>query len=446
MNRPNIIYLHSHDTGRYIQPYGHAIDTPNLQALAEQGVLFRKAFCASPTCSPSRAALLTGMWPHCNGMTGLRNRGSCLADDSTHLVHTLKGAGYLTVLAGFQHVVRDRSQTGYDIDLETLDGGSQADHDAAVVRRAEAFLREGHEQPFFLDCGFFATHRTGKTGERDGWHNTDESPLGDARYCLPPAPLPDTPGVREDFADFKVAAARLDEYIGRLIRLVDQSGYGENTLIVCTTDHGIAYPHMKCNLLDHGLGVMLIMRGPQPAGPFKGGKVVDAMVSHLDIFPTICEVASIPAPDRLQGHSLVPLVNGDAATVHDAIFAEVNYHCSYEPMRAVRTERYKYIKRFEPHPHPVLPNCDDSPSKAALVDLGWRERPQVEEYLFDLVFDPNEACNLAGDPGYGTVLSDMRVRLDTWMNETQDPILSGAAEAHPGYRLAPVDAYSPSDQ
>lgn len=446
MNRPNIIYLHSHDTGRYIQPYGHAINTPNLQALAEQGVLFRNAFCAGPTCSPSRAALLTGMWPHCNGMTGLLNRGSVLADDSTHLVHTLKDAGYLTVLAGFQHVARDRSQTGYEIDLETLDGGPEADHDAAVVRRAEAFLSEAHEQPFFLDCGFFATHRTGKSGERDGWHNTDESPLGDARYCLPPAPLPDTPEVREDFADFKVAATRLDDYFGRLIQLLNESDAAANTVIICTTDHGIAYPHMKCNLLDHGLGVMLIIRGPQSGEPFVGGKVVDAMVSHLDIFPTICEAASIPAPDWLQGQSLVPLVNGNVDSIHDSIFGEVNYHCSYEPMRAVRTERYKYIKRFEPHPHPVLPNCDDSPSKAALVDLGWRERTQVEECLFDLMFDPNEACNLAGDPRCGSVLSEMRARLAEWMKDTDDPILNGKVEAQPGYRIAPVDAYSPSDQ
>src|SRR5210317_215070 len=97
MTRPNILYIHSHDTGRYIQPYGHAIATPNLQKLAEEGFLFRQNFCINPTCSPSRAALLTGSYPHENGMTGLAHRGFSLHDYSQHLVHTLRVAGYLTV-------------------------------------------------------------------------------------------------------------------------------------------------------------------------------------------------------------------------------------------------------------------------------------------------------------------------------------------------------------
>ena len=106
MSHPNILYIHSHDTGRYIQPFGHAMPTPNFQRLAEQGILFRQAFCANPTCSPSRAALLTGQWPHSCGMLGLAHRGFRLNDYSHHLVHTLKKAGYTTALSGFQHVGR----------------------------------------------------------------------------------------------------------------------------------------------------------------------------------------------------------------------------------------------------------------------------------------------------------------------------------------------------
>ena len=105
--KPNIIYIHSHDTGRYVQPYGHNVPTPNIQRLAEQGILFRQAFCAAPTCSPSRAALLTGQAAHSAGMTGLVNRGFGLSDYSQHILHTLHGAGYHTVLAGLQHLHRD---------------------------------------------------------------------------------------------------------------------------------------------------------------------------------------------------------------------------------------------------------------------------------------------------------------------------------------------------
>ena len=101
--QPNILYLHSHDTGRYVQPYGHAVPTPHLQRLAEEGCLFRQAFCAAPTCSPSRAALLTGQCAHSSGMLGLAHRGFALRDGGQHLAQVLRAAGYHTALAGVQH-------------------------------------------------------------------------------------------------------------------------------------------------------------------------------------------------------------------------------------------------------------------------------------------------------------------------------------------------------
>ena len=111
---PNIIYIHSHDSGRYLQPYGYAVPTPNLQRLATEGVLFRRAFSAAPTCSPSRAALLTGQCPHSNGMLGLAHRGFSLNDYKKHIVHTLRTKGYRSVLAGLQHVAAQPETIGYD--------------------------------------------------------------------------------------------------------------------------------------------------------------------------------------------------------------------------------------------------------------------------------------------------------------------------------------------
>jgi N-sulfoglucosamine sulfohydrolase len=113
-SRPNILYIHSHDTGRYLQPYGCAVPAPNLQRLAGQGVLFRNAFSCAPTCSPSRAGLLTGQWPHQNGMIGLAHRGFSLNDYKKHIVHTLRAAGYRSVLAGIQHVAARAETIGYD--------------------------------------------------------------------------------------------------------------------------------------------------------------------------------------------------------------------------------------------------------------------------------------------------------------------------------------------
>ena len=114
MKHPNILYIHSHDTGRYVQPYGYAIPTPSIQRLAEQGVLFRQAFCAAPTCSPSRAALLTGQCAHSSGMIGLAHRDFSLREPKQHLLHTLRTVGYESTLIGVQHVARAPEVIGYD--------------------------------------------------------------------------------------------------------------------------------------------------------------------------------------------------------------------------------------------------------------------------------------------------------------------------------------------
>jgi len=433
--QPNIVYIHSHDTGRYTSPYGFAVDTPHIQRFAEQGVVFRQCFTVNPTCSPSRAALATGSYPHQNGMIGLTHRGARLRDPSQHVACTLRDAGYHTAIAGFQHVApRDAESTaaiGYTQACQ-LERGNNGD--AATVENALAVIAAAGattDQPFFLDVGFQKTHRAGKPGAQGQWHNGDESPLGDPRYVLPPLPLPDTPTTRRDFADFAVCVNRLDAEIGRVIAAIDEAGLAESTLVIITTDHGIAFPHMKCNLTDHGMGVQLIMRGP---GSFDGGRVLDAMVTQLDLFPTLCELADTPKPEWLQGSSLLPLVRGETHRLHDAVYGQVNYHASYEPMRCIRTDRYRYIRRWALLPHPVLANFDHSPSKLELMDAyDWNSRPQAEETLYDLAFDPHEAANLADSPAHAPILADLRARLTAWMEATADPLLTGAIHPSPPY-------------
>ena len=138
MPPPNIVYLHSHDTGRYVQPYGHQIPTPNIQRLADQGLLFRQAFCAAPSCSGSRACLLTGQWAHVNGMTGLAHRGWRLADYGRHIVHPLREAGYWSALIGEQHVSEDLDVLGYD---HVVDVGTTRVH--SIAPAALQLLRTG---------------------------------------------------------------------------------------------------------------------------------------------------------------------------------------------------------------------------------------------------------------------------------------------------------------
>jgi N-sulfoglucosamine sulfohydrolase len=445
--KPNIIYLHSHDTGRYIQPYGYAIDTPHMQRFAEQGTLFRNAFCAGPTCSPSRAALVTGQAPHSSGMMGLAHRGWSLTDYKQHLVHTLSAAGYDTALCGTQHVAGKSAggvgAIGYDQVLNPDAHDGQAGAVGAFFQG-----RTDQSKPFFLAIGYGLTHRTGNDENNEQWHNGKESPVGDPRYVRPPACLPDTPETRRDFADYAQCAKRLDAEYGQILQALDDTGLADNTLVIITTDHGIAYPHMKCNLTDHGMGVLLMMRGPsQWADRFNTGKVIDGMVSHIDIFPTLCELLDITPPSWLQGKSVVPLLRDEAEQINDAVFSEVTFHAAYEPKRAVRTTRYKYIRRFDTDlfPDHIMPNCDNSISKSLLYKHGWADRPRAAESLFDLMFDPNEANDLASDPAMATVLQEMRGRLDAWMKQTDDPLLQGQVAPRPGDHVTPQDNYDPSN-
>ena len=426
MPKPNIIYIHSHDTGRYIQPYGHAIPTPNLQRLAENGVLFRRAYCASPTCSPSRAALLTGQSAHNAGMTGLANRHFILGDFRQHIIHTLKPAGYTSALAGIQHLAgtafhRGAVEIGYD---QVLTADHREGHTAAVN-----FINAAPPQPFFLTVGFFETHREFPTEH-------DINP----NFVRPPAPFPDTLAVRQDMANYIAMAQTLDEKIGQVLTALDQSGLRDNTLIIYTTDHGLAFPGMKCNLTDHGIGVALIMRGP---GPFRGGIAVDAMVSQIDIFPTLCDLLDIKRPSWLQGHSILPLLRGQADEIRDELFAEVNYHAAYEPQRAVRTDRYKYIRRYDNRKSPVLSNIDDGLAKDDYLAHGFADRAPASEQLYDTYFDPNESVNLVGQSQYAPIMQDLRARLDSWMQATNDPLLKGPVPAQPGTVANDADGSSP---
>ena len=240
-------------------------------------------------------------------------------------------------------------------------------------------------------------------------------------------------------AAFKASARSLDQGVGAVLDVLEETGLADDTLVLLTTDHGLAFPGAKATLYDRGLGVMLIVRGP---GGFSGGKVIDAMVTHLDIFPTLCELAGVPLKPWLQGSSLLPLLEAPGRALHQEIFAGATWHAAYEPQRAVRTLRWKYIRRFGDRDLPVLANCDDSPSKDVLLRHGWGERRLPREQLYDLVFDPNEAANLADRGDAQPVLDDLRRRLDEWMAATADPLLDGDVEPPQGVELNDPDQRS----
>jgi N-sulfoglucosamine sulfohydrolase len=404
---PNIVYLHSHDTGRYVQPYGHQVPTPNIQRLADQGLLFRHTYCGAPSCSGSRACLLTGQWAHVNGMTGLAHRGWQLEDYGRHIVHPLREAGYWSALIGEQHLSIDPGVLGYD---HVVDVGTTKVH--SIAPAARQLLKSRPPEPFFLSVGFFETHR----------EFFEPSSVRDALYGAPPVHLPDTAETRADMASFKASARSLDQGVGAVLQSLDEQGLADDTLVVLTTDHGLPFPGAKGTLSDRGLGVMLIVRGP---GGFHGGHVTDALVSQLDLYPTLLALAGAASPDGLHGRSLLPLVRREVEQIRDELFAELTYHAAYDPMRAIRTRRHKLIRHFGDRLEPVLPNVDDSPSKDILVTAGWGGTPRPRVELYDLLMDPGEMRNLAGLPGHADVEAALTARLEEWMRDTCDPLLDG---------------------
>ncbi|MEH7254226.1 sulfatase [Neobacillus niacini] len=348
MEQHNIVYIHTHDSGKVFSPYGYLVDTPNIQELAKDSILFKNAFCTSPTCSPSRSSMLTGMYPHSNGMIGLGNRGFSIADYDWHIVNQLKRSNYQTTLCGIQHesghfaLPEEAAKIiGYDFNITSSNNVKQMkdkfiwDYENAL--NASNWIRtEAKEKPFFLSYGLYATHRPYPEINHD---------IVDPNYLTPPYPIPDTPETREDYARHVISLKNADTCIGIVINALKESNLYDNTIILFTTDHGIAVPFSKCNLYDPGIGVALMLRAPNSN---VNGTVNDNLVSHIDVYPTLCELLNIERPSRLEGQSFAQYFSDSQSNPHrDYIFTEVNFHTSYEPARSVRTNRYKYIKYYE---------------------------------------------------------------------------------------------------
>jgi len=417
----NVLYIHTHDSGRCFAPYGYPVSTPAISRFAREGTLFRQAFSAAPVCSPSRASLLTGKSPHACGMLGLAHRGFGLDNYGEHVANLLKAESMETVLCGIQHVAHSPEIIGYDHILGETSFGMGDDfhqldsvsYDLANAGSVADYLsaRSNDDGEFFLSFGMFNTHRP-----------YPPTPEGSGAYVLPPVTVRDTPESREDFAGHIAAVEIVDQAFSIVVTALEKAGLRERTLVIFTTDHGMPFPDMKCSLFDGGTGVALIIDYP---GNASKGKVVDALVSHLDILPTICELTDTTTPDYCEGSSLVPLCDGTRERIREEVFGEVSYHAAYEPMRSIRTSRYKLIKRYDVNLDPVPANIDDSPAKKRLLDAGYLRFPRTREMLIDLDLDPLERENRIHDPAYREVYRELNESLAEWMRRTGDPLYLG---------------------
>lgn len=424
----NIVYMHSHDTGRRISPYGPGGHTPSLERFAEGATLFTNAFSVAPTCSPSRAGLLTGRYPHEVGMLGLAHRGFRLNDYREHLVAPLNTLGYETVLCGVQHVAPQKSMIGY---ARVLDGTEDyfdsppediAHYDRANAERAAAFIAERSQEkaPFFLSLGFLQTHRP---FAREG----------------------DTP--EEDYAAFRTTAESMDQSIGLVMDAIDRADAWDQTVVMYTTDHGIAFPDMKATLRADGVGVALLLWVPPALLDAKAPRRIDALVSHIDLNRTILEIAGAAGTEESgdwSARNILPLLNGTTDSIRDLVFTEMTFHAAYEPVRSVRSRSYSLIRRFGPRRRRVAANVDDSPSKNEAASQGFFTEATPEVELYDLRTDPDEQENLAEDPAMRTTREQLLGALRDWMIATNDPLLQGEVLPPREAILDSPDAWSPT--
>jgi arylsulfatase A-like enzyme len=405
------LFITSHDLGRHLGAYGwDSVPSPNLDRFAEEGVRFENSFCTAPQCSPSRAALHTGRHAHSVGVLGLAHSPFSwrLQPQYRHLARRLQESGYRTALVGAQHVTRNEALP--ELGFDQWSGLAPAPQVAQQAAQALAHFA-AQEQPFYLEVGFFEPHRPYDWGGAVPY---------DAQGVALPSYIPDTPGARAEFAALQGAIARMDEAVGAILEALEQQGLAENTLVLFTTDHGLAMPRAKCTLYDPGIESALMLR--LPSAGVRGGRVLQPMVSHVDVVPTILQALELPLPEDVDGRSFWPLLQGQPYEARDAIFAEKTYHTAYEPQRAVRTKTHKLIANFESGSRYDVP--DDirlSPIYPDVLPHVTGERPHIE--LYDLAEDPGEAHNVAGQAEVAEVEAALKRRLYHWMVGTNDPLL-----------------------
>jgi len=291
-------------------------------------------------------------------------------------------------------------------------------HCDAPVRVAAVgeFLRRrrGHEQPFFLEVPLVEVHR-----QQFGYNNPPDTSKG---IYVPPY-IKDEISSREDFAWFQGSVRKLDDAVGSIMATLEETGLAEGTIVVFTTDHGIPFPRAKCAVYDPGLEVALIFY--QKGAAWSDGRVVDHLISNIDYEPTLLEMAGVPVPENVQGRSFAPLLAGGDYQPRTEVFGELTYHGRYDPRRCIRTHTHKLIVNFSSG-HSFMDPSQQWRPKCVTVqppNPAFAFHPVVE--LFDLREDPWERVNLAGSPEHEQVQRGLLDRLHAWMQETEDPLLTG---------------------
>jgi len=459
-SRPNIILVVADDHGREaLGCYGNrVIKTPHLDQLAAEGTRFENAFCTTASCSPSRSVLLTGLHNHANGMYGLEHRehGFRARDTVRALPVLLERAGYRTARIGKYHVAPEPVFHFQQV-LKAGATNSPATIGRSPVAMADLcrpLFAESSGNPFFLYFAVDDPHRSNAVA-RDGSPVFDTqtgrgivqpNPFGNrpsgypgvtpvvydpAKVVVPPF-LPDTPTCRAELAQYYQSISRVDQGVGQLVRHLKETNQYDNTLIIYLSDNGVAFPGAKTTLYEPGMRLPCLVKLPK-AQQTRPGSVQNALVSWVDITPTLLDFAGVDSPAlNRQGRSFRALIEQENVTGWDEVYASHTLHevTMYYPMRVLRERRYKLIFNIA---YPLkFPMALDLKRSATWQDVEKRDvrqygkrtvnaflhRPRFE--LYDLEKDPNESRNLANDPSHKATLERMQRKLRQFQEQTRD--------------------------
>ncbi|MEO1012273.1 MAG: sulfatase [Bacteroidota bacterium] len=429
LTRPNIVFMIADDwsyphAGIYGDP---VLRTPVFDQLGQKGALFENAYCAAPSCSPSRASILLGRYPH--QMESAGNLWSVIPDKFPNWMSLLEKAGYHTGKSRKGWGPGDFKAGGY--------AHNPAGKDYPDFKTFLAGRNEG--QPFSYWFGSNDPHRVYETntGIRSGM---------DADRITVPAFLPDLPCVRNDILDYYFEVERFDRECGNIIAQLEKEGLLDNTIIVMTSDNGMPFPRAKATLYDYGSHMPLAMYWK---GHIEGGKRILDFMNFVDFGPTFLEAAGVEVPLSFSGNSLLELFGANKGKRSDRtkVFLERERHANVRkgdlsyPSRAVRTQDFLYIRNFEPDRWPAgnpqvhqavgqYGDVDNSISKFLILEMegdtsktdyfqkAFGKRPAEEFYV--LASDPYNLTNEINNPKYGQDLALLRALLKDWMEQTGD--------------------------
>jgi N-sulfoglucosamine sulfohydrolase len=441
----NVLLITADDLGRHLGCCGDpTVPTPNLDRLASEGVRFTQAYIAQSSCSSSRSAMLTGLYPHQNGQIGLTNDYEMHSGIET-LPAMLKQVGYTTGIIGKLHV---RPESAFPFDFWEIKSAPETRRVRSVNRSAQRFLDSAGDSPFFLMVNFFDPHRP-YDAEANQCDGLPEHPLG------PDAVRPfdfmgvDVPELRAEVAAYYNCVSRLDTGVGLLMETLKERGLDDNTLVIFLGDHGAPFTLAKTSCYEAGEQVPFIVRLPKG----QNGAVRDELISSVDIVPTLAGLIGFEPQAKLPGRSLLPLLEGKSPAWRQFVCAEYTAHRKehYYPRRSIRTSRYKLVHNLlqdRPNPLPGIGpvraasetgeaktgstwnvlNPDfyqegrsfgGTPEAIRSAYAAYRDAPEYE--LFDLQNDPFERVNLAANPEAAVMLETLKMNLKKWQKETDDP-------------------------